>query len=71
VPFILLFWMNVYEGILTLQPATVSTYPPPASLIWVCGYTKPVAGMIVIGENKTTLAAEFLPDVCQFRGFFR
>jgi type IV pilus assembly protein PilA len=61
----LTFFDGQLTGILTLQPATVSTYPPPASLTWVCGYAKPVAGMTVIGENKTTVAAEFLPDVCQ------
>jgi type IV pilus assembly protein PilA len=60
------FFDEQLEGTLTLQPATISTYPPPATLTWVCGYAQPVAGMTVIGENKTTLAAEFLPAVCKF-----
>lgn len=52
-------------GILTLQPSTVSTYPPLATLIWRCGYAQPAVGTTVFGDNKTTIAPEFLPDICQ------
>lgn len=53
------------EGkILTLRPQyVVESHLTP--LAWLCGGSDPVEGMVVSGENKTDIAAAFLPAACR------
>lgn len=50
--------------VLTFRPAVV-TGSPKSPISWLCGYDTPVTGMESVGENKTSLAREFLPAACR------
>lgn len=52
------------DGILSLRPALVIAYPPTEAITWVCGYATAVAGMTLIGDNKTTISRKHLPRNC-------
>ena len=49
--------------ILTLRPAVV-TGSPTSPISWLCGAEPPVAGMEVVGENKTDLMPGLIPASC-------
>ena len=58
---------NIRGKVLSLRPATVEDVPI-VPVTWVCGYAAPPAKMTVKGENKTTIAANFLPFICRAPG---
>ena len=58
---------NIRGKVLSLRPATVED-APIVPVTWVCGYAAPPAKMTVKGENKTTIAANFLPFICRAPG---
>lgn len=53
------------EAVLSFRPALVDVYPPNNHVLWVCGYAPPLAGVRVMGENRTTIDPKFLPLACQ------
>ena len=50
--------------VLTFRPAVVIG-SPVSPISWLCGYDTPVTGMQPVGENRTTVAREFLPAACR------
>ena len=50
--------------VLTFRPAVVIG-SPVSPISWLCGYDTPVTGMQAVGENRTTVAREFLPAACR------
>jgi len=52
--------------ILTLRPAVVAD-APIVPVTWVCGNANPPDKMTVRGENRTTVAANYLPLACRGR----
>lgn len=50
--------------VLTYRPAVVNN-SPTSPMSWLCGNDTAVAGMQAIGDNKTTVPAEFLPHNCR------
>ncbi|MFZ6752705.1 pilin [Undibacterium sp. Dicai25W] len=56
---------NAIKGkILSLRPAVVEgTHLVPVS--WICASAPVPAQMTVLGEDKTTIAADFLPNQCR------
>ena len=52
------------EALLTLRPAMVAAYPPPAAMSWLCGHVTPVEGMLAQGEDRTTIPDHILPPNC-------
>ena len=58
---------NIRGKVLSLRPATVED-APIVPVTWVCGYAAPPAKMTVKGENKTNIAANFLPFICRAPG---
>jgi len=55
---------NIRGKVLSLRPATVDD-APIVPVTWVCGYAAAPAKMTVKGENKTDIAANFLPFICR------
>ena len=51
---------------LTLRPALLENEIENQAITWVCGYSKPVEGMRIFGENKTTIPANYLPLNCTY-----
>jgi len=49
--------------ILSFRPAVV-TGSPTSPISWLCGHAQPVDGMTAVGQNRTTIADEFLPANC-------
>lgn len=52
--------------VLTLRPAVV-TDAPIVPVTWVCGNASPPDKMTVRGENRTSVAANYLPLECRLR----
>ncbi|MEI8326833.1 MAG: pilin [Betaproteobacteria bacterium] len=52
------------DKVLSLRVAVVESAPvvPP---VWVCGYAQAPTNMAIKGENRTTVAANFLPLKCR------
>ena len=50
--------------VLTMRPAVV-TDSPRSPMSWLCGYDRPVNGMMSVGENKTDLSPQVLPANCR------
>ena len=50
--------------VLSYRPAVV-TDSPISPISWLCGHDAAVQGMQAIGDNKTTVPAEFLPHSCR------
>lgn len=50
--------------VLSFRPAQVIG-SPASPIAWLCGFDEAVPGMQAVGENKTTLTAEFLPSSCR------
>jgi type IV pilus assembly protein PilA len=50
--------------LLTLRPAVVES-APIVPVTWVCGYASAPTKMTVKGENRTNIAANFLPLRCR------
>lgn len=57
---------HLKDKVLTLRPAVVDD-APVVPVTWVCGYAEPPEKMTVKGENKTSVAANFLPFNCRAR----
>lgn len=53
------------EPVLSLRPAMVDAYPPGTTLSWLCGAVAPVAGLVVQGEDRTTIPGNYLPSPCR------
>lgn len=49
--------------VLSFRPAVVKG-SPTSPISWLCGYAQPVNGMEAIGDNKTSIPLEFLPNNC-------
>ncbi len=58
---------NLGEGpeILTLRPELQDTQTMAPLLGWSCGYAKPVEGMQLVGQNRTTIDPVLLPVICR------
>jgi type IV pilus assembly protein PilA len=50
--------------ILTLRPLVVSG-SPDSPISWTCGHATPPAGMVAVGDNRTTVDDRFLPPMCR------
>lgn len=51
---------------LSLQPGILAVYPPNATIIWLCGKSHIDNNkLLVFGENKTNIKAEYLPSSCR------
>ncbi len=50
--------------VLSFRPAVVDG-SPKSPISWLCGYDTPVKGMTAIGDNRTTVPADFLPSACR------
>ncbi|MFZ6863290.1 pilin [Undibacterium sp. Ji67W] len=56
---------NAIKGkVLLLRPAVVEGIPL-VPLSWICASAKIPGQMVVKGEDKTTIAADFLPNQCR------
>lgn len=56
---------NAIKGkILTLRPAIVAD-APIVPVAWVCGYAQVPGNMTAQGENRTNIAANYLPVSCR------
>jgi len=53
------------NGSLSLRPSLFETNPAAASIVWVCGYANALPNFEVLGENRTNVSANYLPDSCQ------
>lgn len=53
--------------VLSFRPAVVDG-SPKSPISWLCGYDEPVKGMSAVGDNRTTVAPEYLPSACRKRG---
>lgn len=59
------FVNKLLEGqIVTLQPIIVKG-SPASPMSWRCGYRGVPNGMETVGENRTTMAPQFLPASCR------
>jgi len=54
------------DAVLSFRPAIMPVYPPNDTHTWLCGYMPAVQGMIVFGDNKTTIKSKYLPAICKF-----
>jgi type IV pilus assembly protein PilA len=54
----------IKDKILTLRPAVIDD-APVVPVTWVCGNAKAPDKMIIKGENKTDIPANFLPIQCR------
>jgi type IV pilus assembly protein PilA len=52
--------------VLSFRPAVVDG-SPKSPISWLCGYDEPVKGMSAVGDNRTTVAPEYLPSACRKR----
>lgn len=55
---------NAIQNVITLRPAILDVYPPNNLITWVCGNAPAVKGMILYGDNKTTIPNKYLPRNC-------
>ena len=55
---------NLKDKILTLRPAVVED-APVVPVTWVCGFAMVPGKMTAMGENKTSIAKEYLPINCR------
>ncbi len=56
---------NAAGKILSVRPALIPD-EPKVPISWVYGYASIPNGMVVVGENKTMVASQFLPVNCRF-----
>ena len=56
---------NAAGKILSIRPALIPD-EPQVPVSWVYGYASVPTGMAVVGENKTSIASQFLPVNCRF-----
>jgi type IV pilus assembly protein PilA len=54
----------IKDKTLTLRPAVVEG-EPVVPVVWVCGSASAPGGMVVKGDDKTNVAANYLPIVCR------
>lgn len=50
--------------VLTLRPLVVVD-SPESPVSWTCGNAPPPAGMLAVGDNRTTVADRYLPPICR------
>ncbi len=55
---------NAAGKVFSIRPAVVAAYPQ-IPIAWNCGVATPPAGMKAYGDNRTSLAAPFLPVDCR------
>jgi len=56
---------NAAGKVLSIRPAIV-TDAPKVPIAWVCGFASSPKGMNLVGENQTTMPAQFLPVNCRY-----
>jgi type IV pilus assembly protein PilA len=56
---------NAADKVLSIRPAIVSE-APKVPIAWVYGYASKPQGMTLVGENRTTIPARFLPVNCRY-----
>lgn len=55
---------HLNNKVLTLRPVVVSG-SPTSPFSWLCGNSKPVTGMVAVGDNRTDIDRGFLPAACR------
>jgi type IV pilus assembly protein PilA len=55
---------NAAGKVFSIRPAVVAAYPQ-IPIAWNCGVATPPANMKAFGENRTSLAAPYLPVDCR------
>lgn len=56
---------NAAGKILSIRPAMVPD-APKVPIAWVYGYASKPQGMTLVGDNQTTIPAQFLPVNCRY-----
>ena len=56
--------IQLKDKVLTLRPAVI-TDSPIVPITWVCGHASPPNNMTVMGSDRTSIADEFLPNLCK------
>jgi type IV pilus assembly protein PilA len=56
---------NAAGKVLSIRPAIVSD-APKVPVAWVYGYASKPEGMTLVGENRSTIPARFLPVNCRY-----
>lgn len=55
---------NLAGKIVTIRPQVVEG-SPRSPITWACGLSEGRPGLRVVGQNRTTVAADFLPGICR------